>query len=326
MKPKKINSVKLIISPDAGTIYATKGVFIMAKNSKEVQKRADAKRAQDTAENWEMIVYPDSAPDGWRDILRGLHVPLLISPLHDKDAQPDGTMKKPHWHVILIFGAKKSKAQIREITAQLNTVDPMRVYRLSGAVRYLIHKDDPDKAQYDAADVECYNGANFLELIACNTDIRTALKGILNMIRTEDIRDYDALLDKLLEEDNTEWFIVATEARTLAITKYIDSRWKRIKTAEEKEEKERLKMNLEKRREAEHEWDYLSAIGEVINGVIKGVLNGDEAPPPWNVIEEHIRGQLVDAGYAYDALDEYVSKRGINVKHKYEAETGWDSV
>ena len=48
---------------------------------------------------WTFIVYPDSAPDDWRDILDDLHIPWCESPLHDKDQNPTGEQKKAHWHV-----------------------------------------------------------------------------------------------------------------------------------------------------------------------------------------------------------------------------------
>lgn len=75
----------------------------MAKNSKEVQQRADAKRAGMRARGWACIVYPDSAPENWVDRLGEAHIQTLISPLHDKDLRADGEPKKPHYHVLAMF-------------------------------------------------------------------------------------------------------------------------------------------------------------------------------------------------------------------------------
>ena len=299
------------------------GGFFMAKNSKEVQKRADAKRAQDTAENWEMIVYPESAPDDWKNILRGLHVPMFISPLHDKDIHEDGTQKKPHWHVILMFGAKKSKAQMKQITGQLNTVDPIRVQRLSGAVRYLIHKDDPDKFQYSSDEVESFNGANFLEAIACNVDIRSGLKMIFKIVRDEDIRNYNVLLDLLEEMGRDDLWIIATENRTLAVRAYLDDRWKWMKAKEEKEER----IRRDKWREADQEIDYLMGVENIVKKDINNALNDtNNTPPKWDVMRDIIIADLVDAGYSNISLDEYMEKRHIDLRKKYNEDTGWDCV
>ena len=55
----------------------------MAKNKKDVRART-----------WTFILYPESAPENWRYILDGYHIPWVESPLHDKDVNPDGTVKK----------------------------------------------------------------------------------------------------------------------------------------------------------------------------------------------------------------------------------------
>ena len=59
-----------------------------------------------------MIVYPESAMPNWRDYLRAKQIPFVVSPLHDKDLNPeapadmdgDGCLlpKKPHYHVAFI--------------------------------------------------------------------------------------------------------------------------------------------------------------------------------------------------------------------------------
>ena len=44
--------------------------------------------------NWMIIVYPDSAPERWEDILDEMHIAWACSPLHDKDVNADGTPKR----------------------------------------------------------------------------------------------------------------------------------------------------------------------------------------------------------------------------------------
>ena len=70
----------------------------MAKNvSQNVKKR-----------NWTIVVYPESLPENWKDILRESGLQVGISPLHDKDVNPDGSIKKPHYHLILIYSGPTS--------------------------------------------------------------------------------------------------------------------------------------------------------------------------------------------------------------------------
>ena len=40
------------------------------------------------------IVYPESAPSNWRDTLNKTHLRWIESPLHDKDVNADGEVKK----------------------------------------------------------------------------------------------------------------------------------------------------------------------------------------------------------------------------------------
>lgn len=44
--------------------------------------------------NFGTVVYPESAPENWQTILSELCIPCFISPLHDKDINPDGETKK----------------------------------------------------------------------------------------------------------------------------------------------------------------------------------------------------------------------------------------
>ena len=41
-------------------------------------------------------------------------VPMAISPLHDKDLNADGTLKKPHWHIIYIASNPVTADSVRK--------------------------------------------------------------------------------------------------------------------------------------------------------------------------------------------------------------------
>ena len=53
--------------------------------------------------HWAIIIYPESAPPNWREILQDTGLEVAISPIHDQDINPDNTKKKPHYHVILNY-------------------------------------------------------------------------------------------------------------------------------------------------------------------------------------------------------------------------------
>ena len=90
---------------------------------------ADKKsRGSDRTRNWTIVLYPESAPTDWRDILDEEHIEWVESPLHDRDVNADGELKKAHIHLLLMFGGVKSYEQVVEITNKLNCPIPKRVH------------------------------------------------------------------------------------------------------------------------------------------------------------------------------------------------------
>jgi len=84
-------------------------------------------KKDDRTRNWTIVVYPESAPENWIEILQSEQVPFAVSPLHDKDVNVDGEIKKPHWHVMLMYSGKKSFTQIKEIADKLNAPKPKNI-------------------------------------------------------------------------------------------------------------------------------------------------------------------------------------------------------
>ena len=109
--------------------------------------------------NFACTVYPDSAPDNWVDILADTHVPAFISPLHAFDVNPDGQLKKSHWHVLVMFEGVKSKDQWLEFRASFSGVGCEIVQSVRGYARYLCHMDNPEKYQYNPVEVQALSGA-----------------------------------------------------------------------------------------------------------------------------------------------------------------------
>ena len=72
--------------------------------------------------NFATMVYPESAPDGWTDILQNLSVPCFVAPLHDSDVDDDGVIKKAHYHVLMKFEGKKSLDNVRELCKKFGGV------------------------------------------------------------------------------------------------------------------------------------------------------------------------------------------------------------
>ena len=86
-----------------------------------------SKNKEERSRSWCFVMYPESAPENWREILADYSAPYAVSPLHDSDINPDGEPKKSHWHVTVAHQTMKSFAQVRELTDRLNATIPQRV-------------------------------------------------------------------------------------------------------------------------------------------------------------------------------------------------------
>ncbi len=158
---------------------------------------------QGRTRSWTFFVYPESAPENWREILNELHVQWVESPLHDKDIDPDtGEFKKAHWHILMMFPTVKSYEQILEITEKLNSPIPQKAMSAKGVVRYMLHLDNPEKYQYDKSELKAYGGADITELLKpSSAEKREMLIQIKEIIHEYDIKEYIDLLDVLEKID-----------------------------------------------------------------------------------------------------------------------------
>ena len=82
--------------------------------------------------NWAMVLYPESAPEDWRDQLRKTGLQCAVSPLHDKDTNADGEPKKPHYHVILVYGSPTTYRNVEGLTKRLNQPIPQPLEQVRG--------------------------------------------------------------------------------------------------------------------------------------------------------------------------------------------------
>lgn len=177
--------------------------------------------------NWSFIVYPDSAPADWQSILADYHVPFIISPLHNQDKKEDGTLKKPHFHVLFLFPGKKSYSQIKAITDKISSPIPQPVTSTKGLVRYFAHLDDPKKAQYNPAQIKGMCGADVDSYLSMSKSTRRAiLKDITKFILDNHITSLSTLVQEALTRDDDNWFSIIVDTNTWYLNMLIDSEWK----------------------------------------------------------------------------------------------------
>jgi len=148
------------------------------------------------------LVYPESAPEDWRKVLKRTHLQFAISPLH----QPDDEVSKPHYHVIYHAGNPVTldcaRSYIPEGVPANGYIEPARAPR--NLQRYLIHLDDPEKEQFHGG-VKCIDVLNGFPLDLTRdfsaAERREQRRKVHDLIRELDVCEYADLLDILAEFD-----------------------------------------------------------------------------------------------------------------------------
>ena len=181
-----------------------------------------AKKTDNRVRNFATVVYPESAPENWQTLLAEQFVPAFISPLHDKDTNPTGEPKKPHYHVILMYEGKKSDDQAREVFDLIGGVGLEHVGSIRGYSRYLCHLDNPEKSQYSPDDVRSLCGADYTATIGLATDKDKAIREMINFCRENNIISYSVLLEYCADE-RADWFRVLCDCGTVVMKEYLKS-------------------------------------------------------------------------------------------------------
>lgn len=211
-----------------------------SSSKKDVKKR-----------NWAFFVYPTkkqldelkseydgsdgygTVPDDWQQRLLLSGLQYAISPLHDKDELEDnsGKTKKPHYHVIVCYGSPTTYNNVKSLTDSLNSPIPQSLEQVRGYYRYLTHKDNPEKYQYDDKDIVTGGGFNIADFIELSKSEVSEIKRKLQMfIREEGITEYSDFLDCLLDNGMVLEHDVAS-SNTLLFDRYIASRRHKQKEA-----------------------------------------------------------------------------------------------
>lgn len=205
----------------------------MAEKNTSVKKR-----------NWAFFVYPTkeqlvvlkseydgsdgygSVPDDWRQRLQLTGLQYAISPLHDKDTLEDGSgkIKKPHYHVIVVYGSPTTYNNVKSLTDSLNSPIPQALEQVRGYYRYLTHKDNPEKYQYDEREIQVGGGFNISDFVELSRSEVNELKRRLQaLIREKGIVEYSTLMDYLLDSSMVLEYDVAS-SNTYFFDRYIASR------------------------------------------------------------------------------------------------------
>lgn len=101
---------------------------------------------------WEIDLYPDC--DRHLEILAQLaESPRAVGILHNRDINGEGAPKKPHFHWLYVFDNPVGQGSVEKLFPDLESNLIQAVNSTKGAYRYLIHLDNPEKAQYSKSEL-----------------------------------------------------------------------------------------------------------------------------------------------------------------------------
>lgn len=184
---------------------------------------------------WAFVLYPESAPENWRDLLQQTGLACAVSPLHDKDLNPTGEPKKEHYHIILCYSGPTTFNSVKKITENLNQPIPIPLEQVRGYFRYLTHKDNPEKYQYNDNDITTINDFdidNYNDLTS--SQVKTIMFDILKICRERNITEFKELMDYLSDAELDTYVDVAMNHHCIFNT-YITSNRNQLKDRREKQ-------------------------------------------------------------------------------------------
>lgn len=175
--------------------------------------------------NWTFELYDDSCSNDWEDYLNSTGVPYIYA-YHDKDVNPTGEPKKPHYHVMLCFDGPITFSNVKTYGERVGCANGViyPVGSVRGMVRYFCHKDNPDKYQYEEDVLQCRNGFDPKDYFALTcSQIKAFKRKIIEFIIDNEITEYADLIDTLMYSDYTDMFDIASQ-NTFFFTQYIKSK------------------------------------------------------------------------------------------------------
>ena len=173
---------------------------------------------------WTFLLYQESAPENYLEILEEMHVPFVLSPCHDKDVNKEtGEFKKAHRHGALYFDSLKSYTQVSDLlTKKLNTpahVEP--VMSPKGMYDYFTHAQNPEKTLYDINDIESGCGFELDKFLISNNNDEF-LSMVIDVIEEYNFTEFNALVIYARKENKQLLGLIMD--KTYFFAKYLDSR------------------------------------------------------------------------------------------------------
>lgn len=173
---------------------------------------------------WAFLYYEDSPIKNYKEYFIEHGSRVVISPWHDRDINElDGTLKKKHKHIILCYEGPVTESNVLHTIKPFNSPIPIPQDNFKGAIKYLTHSNNPEKAQYKIEDIEFVGYDSLSDIFEITEeDIRRIWQDIKK--RTEEgILEYSDLTDYYLVGGYIQEFSYVIN-HTISVGKYLDSK------------------------------------------------------------------------------------------------------
>lgn len=201
----------------------------MEQNNNGAKETKEYKYSKLKKRYWTFVLYPESAPQNWKDILQRTGLEIAISPLHDKDKNPTGEIKKSHYHIILCYNSPTTGKNVKSLIDELKQPIPLPIDSVRGLYRYLTHKDNPEKYQYNEKEIQVLNGFNIRDYADLSSADKSAIKlELTKFIKESDIMEYSDFMDRVIELDKPDYFFIAS-TNTVYFNAYLISKRNKLK-------------------------------------------------------------------------------------------------
>ena len=174
--------------------------------------------------NWTFLGYEDSLPKDYQNLMENLKIQVVESPWHCDDVNANGEKKKNHKHFVLMYSSVKSYEQVIEDIKCFNGTIPQQVSDTRGMVRYLIHIDNPSKAQYKMEDMKLYGGVDIEPYFKREQEEleQEDLISIFKIIKENEFMEFFEFMDWLIANGRND-LIKIVRKNTYMINSYLKS-------------------------------------------------------------------------------------------------------
>lgn len=159
---------------------------------------------------WRSIIYLDSVHEDWQAELNMRGLIWVAGPVHDKDEKKDGSLVKPHRHLILVWPGPTTIKNALSVAESIGAVDyvlpcdyPIEAYK------YLTHDENSNKVKYRIEDSICSESFSIKVLEDLRDEEEDEIISLIKIIiKTEKPINYyelDNYLENMVNEDPRLW-------------------------------------------------------------------------------------------------------------------------